>query len=204
MRICTQTALLCCVLLAPVAVQVAGLDCQHSCDCGFAWDGADKDVTLRYEVMAGLVGAFSPLVLGGLGLLVYKRCSRPPSAGSGQTAIAAAAPMATAYPYGRGGRGGSDYDSWRGGGRGEGGRGGGNYGDYRGGNTNAMGAREPTSLYGESDDDMTGSDPQLQGGQGGRGHHRPGTMNSRYTNIHRNVKSDLTNQWLRNVNLRKY
>ena len=154
--------------------------------------------------MSGLVGAFAPLTLGGLGFLAYKFCMRPtggvpeakptrmapfPSGGN-----AGHAPMATAHPH----------DGWGRGGGGGGGAAG--YGDFSGGNRNNInpGGGEPLSLYGESDDGIPpGGDSQNQGRPTGRGH-RPGTCDSNLKNIHRNIKDDMTNQWLLNVNLRKY
>ncbi|RUS87320.1 hypothetical protein EGW08_004932 [Elysia chlorotica] len=159
------------------SVSVAGLGCHHSCDCDFDSGGSDTDVTLRYEVMSGLVGAFAPLTLAGLGFLTYKLCSRPPM-GAPSLPAGGMAPAPTSYPG----------SGWRGEG-----------GGFKG--NSLPSGREPTSLYGESDDDIPSqSDKQRQDYPGGRGH----TSNSRFTNIHRNVKDDMTNQWLRSVNTRKY
>lgn len=157
-----------------VMATAASSGCQHSCDCGFAADGLDEELTLRYEVMAGLVGAFAPLTLAGLGYLTHKLCTRPPSP---TTSLPAPRP--------------------NGGWQGEGG--GGNKG-----NRSMPYGQEPTSVYGESDDEMPPERENRRGmGGGGRGV-RPNSNMSRYTNIHANVKSDMTNQWLRNVNLRNY
>ncbi|GFS17022.1 hypothetical protein ElyMa_006811500 [Elysia marginata] len=175
-----RAAFLRCLALTAVIVTVAGSGCQHSCDCGFASDGNDKDVTLRYEVMSGLVGAFAPLTVAGLSFLTYKLCSRPPTGAASLPAGGGAPPMAT------------QYGGWRGGPPGAGNRG-----------HNNLDGGEPTSLYGESDDEMPSERDNRRGLPGGRGV-RPNSQNSRYTNIHRNVKTDMTNQWLRNVNLRKY
>ncbi|KAK3778983.1 hypothetical protein RRG08_034243 [Elysia crispata] len=173
-------ALLWWIALCALSISVTGSGCQHSCDCGFSPDGGDTDVTLRYEVMSGLVGAFAPLTLAGLSFLTYKFCSRPP-VGTASLPGGATSHMPTSYRN----------NGWRRDGRG-----------FRG-NSNPI-AREPTSLYGESDDETPPqSDRHRPNHPGGRAP-RPSSHNSRYTNIHRNVKTDMTNQWLRNVNLRKY
>lgn len=173
--------------------------CRHGCDCGFrVQDGhaQDVDATLRHEVLGGLCGAFGPLLIAAVSYLIYKKFCKPCSPGQiGAQRQGMGSARSSRNPWDENNPSNGDRNrgrgSYGGGGDGNGGGGGGPAGRPM----NRTRVSTPTSMYGELDSEMHGGAPPSYSSK--QINSLPG---SKWMNIHRNVDSDMTNQWLKNVN----